>query len=156
MEKDNTFFKEAAELFNAPDLFVAETAKALYHHMLAHHAQGNFSPVSEFNILYFFQSVVHLRLLGSTEAAVASKEYLGAKPIIKTVNVPNDLRKPFLKDYVSIVTADSDSSGSNFDVAYAVAIVESAIEPNLELKPVVERPVSDEDFDDYWLSGFNS
>jgi hypothetical protein len=156
MGKNNNYFGEAAKLFQASDPLVAETAETLYQHMLAEYTRNDLKPIAGFNILYFFQSVIRLRFVGGIGTTVTSTEYLKTTPPIKGINVPGALHEQVLKDYVAIVKADSTPLGDDFDVGYALRIIAIAIEPNLELRPVVVPHMSDEVFDYYWLSGFNA
>ncbi len=159
MPRESDFFEEAVALCHDSDPNVSRLAEAIYRVMLEKYQQENLSPHGGFNILYFFQTVIRTWL--SERPDVTLKWGTGFPQKCEPISGARWPRMDastnvIVNRFVELVKADSDSKGDDFDVTYAVTIIELLFGSDGDLRCCTSEEMDVEDFDDYWLSGFNS
>ncbi|GAA4441681.1 hypothetical protein [Bremerella cremea] len=157
MPRESNFFEEAMTLCQDSDPNVSRLAEAIYRAMLEENQHRNRSPQRSFNILYFVQTVVRAWLSERPGVGLkADTGFLQECESISGVNWPRieTFGNPIANRFVNLVKADSDSKGDEFDVAYAVKIIELLFGDDGELRCRNSGEMNAEEFD-YWLSGFN-
>lgn len=157
MQKDPSFFEEAAKLCNDANPNVSRIAESLYQCMLKENQEKNLLPIGEFNILYFFQAVIGLWFSQHSNIEFGHTSYPHPCEPIRGCNWPplESGGNRMVGGFVEIVRSESVSEGSDFDVAYATEIIAMVFDHDGELRksPSPAEP-SEQEFD-YWLSGFN-
>jgi hypothetical protein len=171
MPKESGYFEESSELHHDPDLFISNITEILYRIMLACYLERGLTPLprGDFNIFYFYQSVVRVLLIQHPEVTLTSKGFPYPCARINAVNWPDSSRiwslqhnSATLISYLNLVSGDSEPSGDNFDLGYAVEILtrllknETYINMSIYFKahlPGSSKRVGDVDFDE-WLAGF--
>ena len=128
--------------------------------------EERFSPDGDFNILYFFQSVIRLLISEHTALAIRAKKIELQPCKIMAGNIPSHLAKwkasyfvesKLAAKYLELVHSDSSPDGASFDLTYALEVQTSVIDGEFidQAMRATDINLNDSDFDeDLWLSGF--
>src|SRR5438128_2213738 len=109
MPKDSNYFEEAMKLSQDHDPNVSRLAESLYRTMLMAKQQQNMSPIGNFNILYFVQTVIRAWLVAQPGVELSDTRFpLPCEPI-KGINRPTmgKSRNTFIEHFINLVMADS-------------------------------------------------
>ncbi len=157
MPRESHFFEEAMTLCNDSDANVARLADAIYHAMLVESQHRKLVPQGPFNLLYFVQAVIRSWMLERPDISVGANTQLSkAFEPVHGFNWPDvgTYSNPIATGFINLVKMDSQPAGDDFDVTYAVKIIESLFTREGDLRHASPKQNMAEDFD-YWLSGFN-
>lgn len=167
MPEHDNYFEEAYSLCKSKNPIVARTSEALYQTMLQLHQSEGVQPEGDFNMFFFFKSVV--MEIASNASVELNLDDCPESSSISVVKLPESLaawkesylnRIGILNDLVTRMKRSSVSNGLMFDAEYAIRVASLALDEKA-LEWICGRGAQpelfniDDDFD-YWLSGFNS
>lgn len=146
------------------------TARTLYAEMLRQSQTSRLSPIGSFNIDFFFRSVVYLLNSEFLRDNLVDVNLLRSDESITAVNFPSDIsnqrelhiKTDLISKYVLFIKRQSRPQADNYDVSYAVQIIEGAIDgkSGVSLIDIWNKSISaldhsEPNFDEQeWLSGF--